>query len=201
MNTRTIITGAVLTVLFFAFPALAQEDGEMPAMSPEKQAEMMAWMKLAQPGPHHEHLAPFVGQWKGEVQMWMGPDAPELTEESTAEVTWIMGGRFLQWKQTGAFGGMPYESLTVEGYNNGEERYEAFMIDTFGTLMVMSEGSCSEDGKKRVMTTEFNDVVNGGIIKYRTEYEWIDEDHFTHSGFMDSGEGEFKNMLITFERQ
>ena len=37
-------------------------------------------------------------------------------------------------------------------------------IDTFGTLMVFSEGSCSDDGKTRVMTTRFNDLVDGGIL-------------------------------------
>ncbi len=80
----------------------------MPAMTPEMQAEMAAWMKLAQPGDHHKHLAPFVGSWKGEVTMWMGPDQAPMIEESEADVRWLMGGRFLQWQQTGSFGDMPF---------------------------------------------------------------------------------------------
>jgi hypothetical protein len=177
------------------------QDGEMPAMTPEQQAEMMAWMELAQPGPHHEHLAPFVGTWKGEVRMWMDPDAPEMTEESTAEIAWILGGRFLEWKTTGQFGGMPYEARTIEGYNNGEKRYEALSVDNFGTLILFSEGSCSDGGKTRVMSTEFADVIAGSTIRYRGEYKWIDKDHFVYTGYMDKGDGEFKNVIITYERQ
>ena len=181
--------------------ALAQEETEMPAMTPEQVAEMNAWMKLAQPGPHHEHLAPFVGNWQGQVRMWMGPDAPEMNEVSQAEVTWIMGGRFLQWKQSGNFGGMPYESMAIEGYNNGDKRYEATWVDNFGTLILDFKGSCSENGKKRVMSSQFEDVVAGGTVDYRTEYAWVDKDHFTYTAYMDKGDGEFKNLVITYERQ
>ena len=155
MKTRNILP-CVLACVLLSIPAVAQEEGELPAMTPEQQAEMIAWMELAAPGPHHEHLAPFVGTWKGKVQMWMGPDAPEMTEESLVEITWILGDRFLEWKNTGFFGGMPYEARAIEGYNNGDKRYES---------------------------------------------TWIDKDHFTHTAYMDKGDGEFKNMIITYERQ
>lgn len=173
----------------------------MPAMTPEMLAEMAAWMELAQPGSHHKHLAPFVGSWKGEATMWMGPDSEPMVEQSFAEISWILGGRFLSWKNTGAFGEMPYEGLAVEGYNNGEKRYESFWIDNFGTLMLFFTGSCSDDGTSRDMATQFADPIAGGTINYRSEYRWIDDDHFTFSTFMDKGDGEFKNMVIAYERQ
>ena len=201
MKTQTIVTLAIFAGVALSITAVAQEEGEMPPMTPEQQAEMMAWMELAQPGPHHEHLAPFVGTWKGKVQMWMEPDGPEMTEESIAEAAWILGGRFLEWKHTGNYGGMPYESRAIEGYNNGDKRYESTWIDNFGTLILYFTGSCSDDGKSRVMSTQFEDVVAGGTVDYRSEYEWIDKDHFTHTAYMDKGDGEFKNMIITYERQ
>ncbi len=201
MKIRYTVTFAVLACALLSIPALAQEEGEMPAMTPEQQAEMISWMELAAPGPHHKHLAPFVGTWEGMVQMWMGPDAPEMTEESLVEVAWVMGDRFLEWKHTGSFGGMPYEAREMEGYNNGDKRYESTWADNFGTLILFFEGSCSDDGKSREMSAEFNDVVAGGTMKYRTVYKWIDKDHFTKTGYMEKGDGEFKNMLITYERQ
>jgi hypothetical protein len=169
-------------------------------MTPEMQAEMEAWMKLAQPGPHHEHLAPFVGSWKGEVKMFMTPDGPPTVDEGLAEISWIMGGRYLLWKHTGNFGGMPFEGLAIDGYNNGENLYESIWIDNFGTLILSFTGSCSDDGKSREMSTQFEDYVAGGTIDFRTEYRWIDDDHFTYTAFMDKGQGEFRNMLITYER-
>ncbi len=199
-NTFTF-TFTLLVWALCCLPALAQEAGEAPAMTAEQQAEMMAWMELAQPGPHHEHLASFVGTWQGMVRMWMGPDAPEMTEEGRVEVSWIMGGRYLMWQHSGNYGNMPYEALAIEGYNNGQKRYESTWIDNFGTLIMTFEGSCSQDGKKRAMSSQFEDVVAGGTVDYRTEYQWIDEDHFTYTAYMDKGDGEFKNMVITYERQ
>jgi hypothetical protein len=201
MNTRITVSFAVLACALLSISAVAQEEGEMPAMTPEQQKEMMVWMEAAQPGQHHEHLAPFVGTWKGKVQMWMTPDAPEMTEESLTEAAWIMGGRYLEWKHTGNYGGMPYEARAIEGYNNVDKRYESMWIDNFGTLVMYFKGSCSDDGKSREMSSQFTDAVTGGTFKYRVEYRWIDKDHFTYTGYMDKGDGEFKNVLVTYERQ
>ena len=200
---RSTFALAALAALCLSLPttAPAQQEGDMPAMTPEMQAEMAAWMKLAQPGDHHEHLAPFVGRWKGKVTMWMGPDQAPMVEESEADVRWLMGGRFLQWQQTGSFGDMPFEGMAIEGYNNGEERYESVWLDNFGTILLFFSGSCSDDGKHRKMTTKFADVVAGGMVDYRTEYQWIDSDHFTYSAFMNRGDGEFRNLRIEYERQ
>ena len=116
MTTSIRIT-VIIALLAVSVTALAQEKEEMPEMTPEMQAEMEAWMKLAQPGAHHEHLAPFVGTWKGKVTMWMGPEQPPIIEETVADVTWLLGGRFLQWTQKGRFGDMPFEGMAIEGYN------------------------------------------------------------------------------------
>lgn len=179
----------------------ADQGEELPGMTPEMQAEMAAWMKLALPDAHHRHLAPFVGSWKGEVTMWMAPDGPPMVEESLAEVEWILGGRFLEWRTTGDFGGMPYEGRAIEGFNNGEDRYESMWIDNFGTLILYFTGSCSDEGTTREMTTRFADPVAGGTITYRTVYSWTDDDHFTYTAYMDKGDGEFKNMVIRYSRQ
>ena len=105
----TCFVACSLMLVAGAGQASAQED--MPEMTPEMQAEMASWMKLAQPGEHHEHLAPFAGKWKGAVEMWMEPGAEPIKNESMAEASWIMGDRFLIWEQTGNFGGMPWEGM------------------------------------------------------------------------------------------
>ena len=74
-------------------------------------------------------------------------------------------------------------------------------LDNFGTLILFFEGVCSDEGKARQMSSRLANTVTGGKTYYRVEYKWIDKDHFTYAGYMDSGDGEFKNMHITFERQ
>ena len=197
----------ILSVVFFLVVAPAalwseteSEAGE-PAMSPEMQAEMEAWMKLAQPAAHHKHLEPFVGSWKGAVTMWMAPDAEPMLETSAAEVSWILGDRFLEWKLVGNFVGSPFEGRAIEGFNNGENRYESIWLDNFGTLMLSYTGSCSDDGRSRKMVTEYRDPMSGGTIDYTSEYSWIDDDRFTYTAYIDKGDGAFKHLQIEYIRQ
>ncbi len=201
LDGRNLMCLVVFCLMIVTGADLASAQEGMPEMTPEMQAEMASWMKLAQPGEHHAHLASFAGQWKGAVEMWMEPGAEPMRNEAIAEVSWILGGRFLVWEQTGDFGGMPWEGMIIEGYNNGDQRYEATWIDNFGTLMLPFEGQCSNNGKSRAMNTEFNDVVAGGTVQYKGVYTWVDEDHFTFEAFMDKGEGEFKNLKIVYARQ
>jgi len=182
-------------------PEAAAQEGAGPEMSPEMQAEMETWMKLAQPGEHHAHLAPFVRSWKGEVTSGMAPGTEPMVDEGTAQVSWILGGRFLEWKLQGNFGGMPFEGYSIEGYNNGDQRYESIWIDNFGTLILYYAGACSDDGARRKMETTFTDPMTGGTIFYRSEYRWVDADHYTFTAYMDKGAGEFKNMEIRWSRQ
>jgi len=197
------VAACILVVGFVsgAILAGAQEDGGGSGMSAELQAEMEAWMKLAQPGEHHKHMDAYVGSWKGEVTMWMSADGPPMTEQARTEVAWILGGRFLQWKNVGNYSGMPYESVAIEGYNNGDQRYESLWMDNFGTIMLFFTGSSSDDGKQREMTTTFNDVVAGGTVEYRAVYQWTDDDHFSYTAYMDKGDGEFKNVEVLYSRQ
>ncbi len=197
---RFVVGLVLVCVTTAAFSQETREAVELE-MTPEMQAEMEAWMKLAQPGEHHEHMKPYVGQWKGDVRMWMAPGAEPMLNEAMVDVSMIMDGRYLEWKQTGDFGGMPFEGRAIEAYNNGDARYESMWIDNFGTLILFYTGSCSDDGKSRVMTTQFNDPVKGGTIQYKGVYTWVDDDHLNYEAFMDKGDGEFKNLEIAYERQ
>jgi hypothetical protein len=183
-----------------AVAAETRQEGEQPEVTPEMQAEMEAWMKLAQPGEHHGHMEPFEGTWTGQVTMWMAPGAEPMLESSSLEASWILGGRFLEFRHTGNFMGMPFEGRAIEGFNNGDGRYESIWMDNYGTLMLFYTGQCSNDGKTRTMTTEFNDVVAGGTVSYKAIYTWVDNDHFTYTAFMDKGDGEFQNIEIKYTR-
>jgi hypothetical protein len=181
--------------------ARAQEGHGEPEMSAEAQAEMAAWMKLAQPGEHHQHLQMYEGKWKTQIKMWMSPGAEPMLNESTAESEWIMDGRFLRWHQKGDFAGSPYTGLGYDGYNNGDSRYESMYMDNFGTLMILYTGECSDDGKTRVMHGSFTNPMAGATIEQRNVYNWIDDDHFKLESFMKMGDEEYKQMEMLYERQ
>ncbi len=146
-------------------------------------------------------LSGFVGTWKGKMLMWMAPDTEPMVDEAVTDVKLILGGRFVEWTHTGNFQGMPFEGRSIEGYNNGDKRYESIWIDNFGTLILNYTGTCSNDGKSREMKTEFSDPMTGEMIDYRSVYTWIDTDHFTFTSYMNKAGKEFKNMEITYSRQ
>ena len=62
-------------------------------------------------------------------------------------------------------------------------------------------GSCSNGGRSREMTSQFTDPMAGRTIGYRTEYQWLDDDHFTYTAYMDKGDGESENLMLTYVRQ
>lgn len=192
---------ALFLILTATSVTTGQESASEPEMSPESQAEMAAWMELAQPGEHHQHLQAYAGKWKTQMKMWMAPGAEPMLNESTVEAEWIMDGRFLKWQQKGDFAGSPYSGLGYDGYNNGDGRYESIYMDNFGTLMVLYTGQCSDDGKTRVMQGSFTNPMAGATIEQRNVYSWIDDDHFKMESFMKMGDEEYKQMEMLYERQ
>jgi len=96
---RTIALCAA--ILLLAPAAWAQQSGEQPAMpSPE---EMVAVMKLLQPGEHHKYMAQYVGNWKSVVKMWQMPGAPPTESEGKTEIVALMDGRYFQATNDGSF--------------------------------------------------------------------------------------------------
>lgn len=200
MNRRSpdVVLSLAITVVLLGGTMGAAQEHEMTA---EQQAEMAAWMELANPGEHHAHLAPYAGKWKVEMKMWMTPDAEPMAYEAAVEAKWQLDGRFLEWKHTGDFQGMPYTGRGFDGYNNGDQRYETVMMDNFGTLIVFYTGECSDDGKVREMRGSFTNPMAGSVMEQRNVFTWIDSDHFQLVSFMKTGEEEHKHMEMLYTRQ
>lgn len=193
-----VVATAVLLCSGVSSTSLAQEQ---PEMSEQAIAEMNAWMELAKPGEHHEHLAPFVGKWTSEIKMWMEPGTEPMTESAESEARFILGGRYIEWVHLGSFGGMPFEARQLDAYNNADQRYETTWADNFGTLILSYTGECENDGKVRTLHSEFSDPLgSGATVSQRAVYTWQDEDHWTYESYMTMGGVEFQNMEILYTR-
>lgn len=200
IESRTLcVTTCVAAALWLAMTPTASGQDE-PQMSEEAMAEMQAWMELAEPGEHHEHLAPYVGKWKSEITMWMEPGGEPMTQSAESEARFVLGERYLEWIHSGTFGGMPFEGRQIDAYNNGDQRYEATWTDNFGTLILFYTGDCEDGGKVRTMRTEFSDPTSDETISQRAIYTWQDEDHWTYESHMSKAGVEHKNMEIHYSR-
>lgn len=214
---RSLCGIAVLAFVGLIAPAsLAQDKAEGDRRAAEKpaaekpddrgpeQAMMQAWMKLAAPGEHHEHLKPLAGKWEIAGKWRMGPEAPWQESRSTAEAEWILGGRFLQQKVKGEpMPPMPepFEGLGIVGYDNAKQRYVSFWIDNFGTMMLTAEGSCSDDGRKITFEGSYDDPMTGSKQTLKTIYKVKSADEYVMEMWQNGPDGkEFLGVELLHKR-
>lgn len=128
----------------FSVPAAAQDEGAPPI--PADMQEMWAeYMALGEPGPKHEMLDRFVGEWTVTTTISM-PGVEPMVSEGTATTEWAMDGRWLVTKQSGTMMGRPYQGMGVMGHDNYKNRFVQTWCDSMSTAFAYSEGEAAPDG-------------------------------------------------------
>src|SRR5215204_428147 len=91
---------------------------EEPWVAVDDSTAMKNWMAYATPGEPHKMLAKSNGTWNGEVTMWMAPDSPAVTSKATMVNKMIMDGRYQVSEAKGNMMGMPFNGMSITGYDN-----------------------------------------------------------------------------------
>jgi hypothetical protein len=165
--------------------------------------EMKAWMEYSTPGEAHKTLAKTAGTWVGENTTWMGNGAPPAKSKSTMVNKMIMDGRYQLSTFKGDMMGMPFEGLSIAGYDNHQKKYFSTWIDNMGTGFLKMEGVLDETSKKINYTGKMINPANGLECEMREVYTMIDD----NNGLMelygpDSKTGkEYKTMEIKLTRK
>ena len=142
MISRTIL--AIVISVMVALPGVAQKKKQVP---PSQEEMTKRWRDFMTPGESHKVLNQFVGSWETESNIWMaGPGKPPTTTKGTAEVKWVLGGRFVQQELTGQMMDMPWNGIGFTGYDNFKKKYTSFWIDNSTTAMATSEGTINKEG-------------------------------------------------------
>lgn len=128
----------------FAVALSTPPDKGMTPEDMQKMAEQM--MALAQPSREHGVLARMAGEWKTVTTFTMMPGQPGQKAEGVSSSRMILGGRFLEVRNTGEFMGKPFEGLSIIGYDRRHEHYTVVGYDNFGTYYVAAEGVMQPDG-------------------------------------------------------
>ena len=127
MKKITIIIYTLL-VTFYCKTTYAQDE-----------AGMKAWQDYMTPGEVHKMLAADNGTWNEDITMWMDPAKPTKST-ATAENKMILGGRYQQSNHKGSFNGMPFEGMSLLGYDNAKKAFMSSWIDNMGTGIMNMEG-------------------------------------------------------------
>jgi hypothetical protein len=199
MRIRTIVSFLCFAAVLAA-PAFAQE-GEMPQMTPEQQAEMEAYMKAGALGPQHEMMAKEVGTYDVAVKSWMDPAAPPIESEGLAVRTLHMGGRVMQEDFQGDMMGTPFTGLSLSGFDNVSGKYWSTWNDSMSTGIMVSEGECDENHNCTFVGT-YNDPITGGPVtnRYVVKRTSPDEQYFAMYGPGPDGT-EVKMMEMIYTRR
>lgn len=130
------------------FASANQPEGEMGM---EEMMEMMR--RAAEPGEHHERMAPLVGTWDVEAKFWMGPGEPTVST-ATSENEWLLGERYVGQHYSGKFMGMDFEGFGVLGYDKNRGEYASAWIDNLSTGVFYQHGAPADDPRKIVLEGE-----------------------------------------------
>ncbi len=215
MKLRALFVGLVIVGASIALTgrALSEDKGQQPAFTPEEMKKMMdEWMALGKPGKHHEQLNQFVGKWNSVTKMWFGgPGSPPVETHGTAEMKWVLNGRFMMHESKGemamptATGEMtktPYSGLGFLGYDNYRNVFVGSWMDGLGTAMYTYKGSADPSGKVFNYYGEMDEPgvkMIGRLVNYRTTI--INNDKHIFEVFDLAVGTDYKAFEITYTRQ
>jgi hypothetical protein len=186
-----VAAGVITTAAIASRPAATP----MPASAQPEIVENMdmaaaveAWRATMNPGPAHEFLEQFVGEWNTKTSIYMDPTTP-MVSTGTAVGKLILGGRYIRTEHQGEMllpsddGSMqpvPMSGIAITGYNVGRKQYTSVWLDTMSTAMLTSTGSLDQSGTVLTMFGEMDEPMTGEVgktVKYVTRV--ISENEYT----------------------
>jgi hypothetical protein len=199
--TFTFLMIAAVVVAAAAVPALAQEGGAPPEMTPEQQAEMEAYMKAGALGPQHEAMAKEVGTYDVAMKNFDNPDGTPTESTGVATRSLMFGGRVLVEDFESDFMGMPFTGRGMNGFDNVSGKYWSTWMDSMSTGLMVSEGTCDASHACEFVGS-YNDPIANGPKKMRVVTRWTSP---TTQVFEMHGAGrdgkEMKMMEMTYTKR
>lgn len=198
MNKIKLMITVGLFMAMLGLQNIAAQDNQ--SMSQEEM--MKKWMAHATPGKYHQLMAKKTGNWTAKTKMWQAPGQPPQESEASMVGEMILGGRYLKNTFKGIMMGMPFDGISIQGYDNYLKKYQSIWIDTTSTSFYISTGTVDESGKTLTEWAETENFLTGKKEKSKTVTVMISDDQFKMEMFMIMPDGsEFKNMEVLYFRK
>lgn len=191
------------------------EEVKVASLSTTNSAEQKQWIpvdsatamqkmwEVGTPGEPHTMLAKANGNWDAEMKMWMADGAAPQVTRSSCTNKMLFGNRYQQTSFKGDFGGMPFEGISITGYDNAEKLYFSTWMDNMSTGMMTMKGSWDDATKSINFKGKMICPANGVECEMREVYKIIDDNtHIMEMYGPDMKTGKaYKNMEIKFTRR
>jgi hypothetical protein len=156
----------------FTAPARAQETPKAKP-SPDQGKPIMP----------KELLKSFVGSWEGTCQTWFEPG--KLADESKVkgEIRPMLDGKLIRHEYEGSMQGRPRHGEETLAHSSVEKRFQVAWVDSFhmNDAILFSQGEAKPRGF--AVTGKYSVGPGTPPWGWRTEYELVDEDHFTITAY------------------
>ena len=183
-------------------PKASAAPASTPSLSDDPQQggeDMKAWMAYMTPGPMHQMLATYVGDWKEDVTFWMAPGGPATTATAKCTNQMVMDNRYQESTHNGTMNGMPFEGRGYLGFDNAKNVFVSTWIDNMGTGIMNMEGKWDEKNRTIHFTGTGVDPKTGKNKAVREEFRLMDGAQMLEM-FMTQDGKEFKCMEIKYTR-
>jgi hypothetical protein len=205
-SSKTIFMKCI-TVAFCLVALITSCNNEKPIHEENKEAPMdaaameKAMKDFSSPGPMHQWLASFNGEWDAEIISFMDPTKPD-TSKAVQTYSMILNGLYQEAKITGNMMGMPFEGRSLNGYDNAKKRFVSTWVDN------ISSGTTYMNGNYDTASTTLNlkgtqtNPSNGRNMNIREVMKIIDADTYRLEMYGDGPDGkEIKFMEGLFKRK
>ena len=163
--------------------------------------DMQKWMAYMTPGAEHQKLAKLNGNWTYTMKMWMDPAAEPTVTTGTAVCEMLLDGRYSQMKVTGSVMGMPFNGVSLTGFDNGKKLYLTTWVDNMGTGIMYGEGKWDESTKTINISGKMYDPMAGKDIDYKETLKFIDDNTMEMQMFSVIDGKDVKNMEVKYVRK
>lgn len=163
-----------------------------------------AWMDYATPGEMQKMLAKSDGNWVGETTMWMENGSQPMMSKSEATNKMVFDGRYQMSTHKGDMMGMPFEGISIVGYDNSKKKFVSSWIDNMGTGIMNMEGIWNASTKSIEFKGKMTDPSRPGKdCNVREIYTFVDDNTQKMEMYgPDAKTGkEFKTMEINYTRK
>lgn len=210
----------LLSILVAAFLLTACEKGKTTAATSADKADstaaksewkpvdsataMKAWMEYSTPGEMHKMLAKSDGIWTGETTMWMESGGKPMMSKSETTNKMMYDGRYQISNHKGNFMGMPFEGMSIVGYDNSKKKFISTWIDNMGTGIMHGEGEWNPSTKSVEFKGKMTDPSRPGKdCDFREVFTFVDDNTQKLEMYgPDSKTGkEYKTMEIKYTRK
>ena len=130
-------------------------------------AKVKNWQNDMTPGEGHKVLEKINGSWNEDISISIDSDLPATKNTATAEAKMILNGLYQQIEHKGSINEMPYEAMSLMGFDNAKKLYTLIWADNLGSDMMQLTGRWDEITESINFEGSFPDPFLGNKIGVR----------------------------------